>query len=73
MSISKEIGALLKLRGLRQSDLLEPLGMSSKQSLSNKFSNERWSAEDLVKVATVCGCDLVFILPDGRQIKLGEE
>ncbi len=73
MSISKEIGALLKLRGLRQSDLLEPLGMSSKQSLSNKFSNERWSAEDLVKVASVCGCDLVFILPDGRQIKLGEE
>lgn len=73
MSVSKEIGALLKLRGLRQSDLQEALGMSSKQSLSNKFSNERWSAEDLIKVADVCGCELAFVLPDGRQIKLGEE
>ncbi len=73
MSISKKISALLKLRGLRQGDLMEALEMGSKQSLSNKFSNERWSAGDLVKVAAVCGCELAFILPDGQKLKLDDE
>ena len=54
----------------KQSDLMEVLGMSSKQSLSNKFSNERWSAEDLVKIAEYCGCKLAFILPNGERITI---
>lgn len=55
MSVSKKVKALLLEREKKQSDLMEVLGMSSKQSLSNKFSNERWSAEDLVKIAEYCG------------------
>ena len=54
MSVSKKVKALLLEREKKQSDLMEVLGMSSKQSLSNKFSNERWSAEDLVKIAEYC-------------------
>lgn len=72
MSISNTIKSLLSLRGLRQSDLMEPLDMGSKQSLSNKFANERWSADDLVKVAEACGCELAFISPDGQVIKVKE-
>ena len=74
MGVTASIKALLSLRGRKQSDLLGPLGMSSKQSLSNKFSNERWSAADLVQVAETCGCKVAFLLPDGQQIVIaGEE
>ncbi len=70
MAISKKIKALLMEREKKQSDLMDVLDMSSKQSLSNKFSNERWSADDLVKIADHCGCKLAFILPNGERIIL---
>lgn len=70
MAVSKKVKALLMEREKKQSDLMDVLEMSSKQSLSNKFSNERWSAEDLVKIAEFCGCKLAFILPNGERITL---
>lgn len=70
MSASKEIKALLSLTGKKQADLMELLQMSSKQSLSNKFTNERWSADDLVSISEFCGCKLAFVLPDGQQITI---
>lgn len=73
MSISANIKALLALSGLKQSDLLQPLNMSSRQSLSNKFTNERWSAQDLVGISRLCGCKLAFIMPNGQQIIVENE
>lgn len=73
MAISKRIKALLLETDKKQSDLMEVLDMSSKQSLSNKFSNERWSADDLVRVAEYCGCKLAFLMPDGQQIIIDAE
>ena len=73
MSITKKVKALLALTGKKQTDLMAALDMSSKQSMSNKFSNERWSADDLVKVAEECGCKVAFVLPDGQQIVLDSE
>nr|DAL20489.1 MAG TPA_asm: SOS-response transcriptional repressor [Caudoviricetes sp.] len=73
MAISKRIKALLLETDKKQSDLQEVLDMSSKQSLSNKFANERWSAADLVKVAEYCGCQLAFLMPDGKKIIIDAE
>ena len=73
MGVSANIKALLALSGLKQSDLLQPLSMSSRQSLSNKFTNERWSAQDLVDISHLCGCKLAFILPNGQQIIVENE
>lgn len=73
MSVSKKVKALLLEREKKQSDLMEVLGMSSKQSLSNKFSNERWSADDLVKIAEYCGCKLAFVLPNGERIVIAND
>ncbi len=73
MAISKKVKALLLEMDKKQSDLMEVLDMSSKQSLSNKFTNERWSAEDLVKIADYCGCKLAFILPNGERIAIDIE
>lgn len=68
MSVTAKVKAMLTLCGKKQLDLMDVLEMSSKQSLSNKFSNERWSGEDLARVAEFCGCKLAFVLPDGQQI-----
>lgn len=68
MAASKKIKALLAQTDKKQADLLEVLDISSKQSLSNKFTNERWSADDLVKIAEFCGCKLAFVLPNGERI-----
>ena len=73
MSISAKVKALLALCGKRQSSLMEALNMGSRQSMSNKFTNERWSADDLVKVAEACGVKLAFVLPDGQLLHIGNE
>lgn len=73
MSNSAKIKALLNLTGKKQSDLMEPLEMGSKQSLSNKFSNDRWSAGDLIAVAKATGCRVGFQLPDGQMLFLDED
>lgn len=70
MSVSATVKALLSLTGKKQNELMEPLGMGSKQSLSNKILNERWNAEDLIKVAKICDCTLAFVFPDGKQLPL---
>lgn len=73
MEISKKVRALLAQVDKKQSDLLGVLDISSKQSLSNKFSNERWSADDLVRIAEFCGCKLAFLLPNGERIVLDSD
>lgn len=73
MAISKRIKALLLETDMKQSDLMGVLDMSSKQSLSNKFTNERWSADDLVKIADFCGCKLAFVLQNGKQIVIDND
>ena len=73
MAISKKVKALLAQVDKKQYDLLDVLDIKSKQSLSNKFSNERWSADDLVKIAEFCGCKLAFVLPDGERIVLDSD
>lgn len=73
MSISSKVKALISMQEKKQVDLMPVLEMSSKQSLSNKFSNGRWSADDLARVAEFCGCKLAFILPDGQQIVIEPE
>ena len=53
-----------------QTDLAEVLGMSSKQAMSNKVRMNRWSADDLIKAAELCGGKVAIIMPDGQTIQL---
>lgn len=70
MNISDKVMILLRSCGKRQLDLMEPLHMSSRQSLSNKFTGNRWSASDLVDVANATGTKISFVLQDGNRIDL---
>ena len=73
MSISASIKALLSIKGMRQSDLMDVLNVGSKQALSNKFVGGRWSASDLVTIAEFAGCKLAFILPDGERVLISAD
>lgn len=73
MAVSKKIKALLVEADKKQSDLLEVLDITSKQSLSNKFTHERWSADDLIKIADYCDCKLAFMLPNGERIVINPD
>ena len=70
MKISDSIRALLRMHGMRQSDLVNPLGMKSAASLNNKFSYDRWDGKDLIKIAHALGCRLGFQLQNGDMLFL---
>ena len=67
MSATEKVKALLALCGKKQVELAKEFDMSP-QTMSNKMVRGSWSAADLAKVATFCGCELAFVLPDGQKI-----
>ena len=72
MSVSNIVKGLLAIRGIKQIDLAAHFGMS-KQTMSNKFARNSWSATDLARAADFCDCKLAFILPDGQQIVIEDD
>lgn len=73
MSNSAKIRYLIDTCGMKQADFMDVLGMGSKQSLSNKFVNERWSLDDIIKIAEATGSKLAIITPSGEQIVFTNE
>lgn len=71
-NLSNEIKSLLIVQGLKQSDLTNILGMSSRQSVTNKFSTNSWSVDDLVKVVNFLDGKLI-IKVDNREIEITKE
>ena len=68
ISISNSVKALLSITDKKQSDLMPVLNMGSKQSMSNKISFDRWTGDDLAKVADFCNAQLAFIVDDQKII-----
>ena len=67
MSLSDSVRMALKKARKNQTDLIRIWG-NSKSAMSNKFRLERWSGQDLLRVAEFTGGRLAFIYPDGQQI-----
>ncbi len=73
MSISNAVRSVLSMKGRKQNDLLGVLDVKSKQALSNKMVNERWSGSDLASIAEFTGGKLAFVFPDGQMVYIEEE
>ena len=67
MSVSASVRAALSLAKKRQMDLAA-LWETSPQVITNKFRLERWTGEELARVAVLTGGKLAFVYPDGQQI-----
>jgi transcriptional regulator with XRE-family HTH domain len=70
--VSDKVRALLALAGKRNIDLAALYGVS-KQSMNNKLTNNRFSADDLIRIAAFTGCKVAFVLPDGQNLFLDED
>ena len=70
MDISTKIKGLLKMHGKKNADLAIYLGLTTPQTLNNKFKRCSFSAGDLIKIASFVGCELAFVLSDGQKINL---
>lgn len=69
MDLSLAIKSILAEKGMRQNELQSVLGMSSKQSLSNKINNNRWTVSELAKVIDYIGGELVIRI-NNRDISI---
>ena len=67
MSVSASVRAALSMANKRQMDLAA-LWETSPQVITNKFRLERWTGEELARVAAMTGGKLAFVYPDGQQI-----
>lgn len=57
--VGKKVKALLSLKDKKQIDTLGALGVSSKQALSTKFSLNRFTVRDLIKICGLLDCELI--------------
>lgn len=67
MSITDKVKAAMTMKGKKNSDLAEYLGITS-QSLSNKFNRGSFSAEDLIKIAKFTESKLLLEFDESNKI-----
>jgi len=72
MSITDKVKAAMTIKGKRNSELAEYLGITN-QSLSNKFNRGSFSAEDLIKIADFTGSKLIFEFDGSNKISFSVE
>lgn len=69
MSVTDKVKALLSIKGKKNIELAEHLGLSP-QAMQNKLSRGSFSAEDLIKIADFLSCSLEFKIDDTQKILL---
>ena len=70
--ITDKVKALLALSDKKNIDLARHFNMTP-QTMSNKMMLNRYTADELIKIAEFTGCRVAFVLPDGQHIFLEPE
>lgn len=70
--VTDKVKALLALAGKKNVELARAYGVTP-QSMNNKMTLNRYTADDLIKIAEFTGCRVGFLLPDGQHIFLDPE
>ena len=71
MTGNAAVKAVLSIVGKNQSEMAEAFGMS-KQSLNNKFSRNSWTLVDLLKLAAMADCKLLYRFDDGSELVISD-
>lgn len=66
--VSKKIKQIMKLKHVTSVQLAEHMGIVP-QSLSNKFSRDSWSVQEVISVLDFLGCKLVVELEPDHVVK----
>lgn len=70
--VTDKVKALLALSGKKNAELARLYGVTP-QSMNNKMALNRYTADDLIRIAEFTGCRVGFLLPDGQHIFLDPE
>lgn len=70
--VTDKIKALLALSGKKNMELAGFFKMTP-QSMNNKMTGNRYSADDLIRIASFTNCRVCFLLEDGQHIFLDED
>ena len=71
MTGNAAVRAVLSIIGKNQSEMAEAFGMS-KQSMNNKFSRNSWTLNDLLKLAAMADCKLLYRFEDGSELVISD-
>lgn len=66
--IKETVKAAAGLAGLSNKDLASALGVSMPQTITNKYSRDSFSGQDLIKIAAACGFRLAFVDDAGKAV-----
>lgn len=67
MSKTNKIKSLLALKGIKSIEYTRILGLSRPQALNTKYSRDAFSADDLIRLASLTNTRLSFIDPVTRE------
>lgn len=67
MKISDAVKTVLTAGGKSQGDLADAWDVS-KQAINNKLSRESFSGKDLIDLARLTGCRMMFEFSDGTRV-----
>lgn len=72
--ISNDIKALLAYKGAKQKELMDVLGLTSRQTVCAKFSRNSFTSNELCKIVHFLGGRLIVRFDDGREFEIrGDE
>lgn len=67
--VSDKIKQIMKLKGIKVIQLAEYMGVKP-QSVTNKFSRDSWSVQDLISVMDFLGCQVIIEAKPDTKIVL---
>lgn len=70
MTVSDAVMQALRSSGKKQADLVDVLKVSSPQAANKKVRESRWTAEDLLRIASFTGGKIIFQMADGEQFEM---
>jgi hypothetical protein len=62
------VKAAAGLAGVSRQELTVAMGLSQPQAVTNKYGRDSFTAQDLIKIGSVCGYRLAFVDSNGKTV-----
>ena len=66
--LTNTVKAMQQIAGVDRATLAVALELSRPQAISNKYTRDSFTGQDLIKIAAACGVRLAFVDDNGRAV-----
>ena len=66
--LTNTVKAIQQIAGVDRAALAVALELSSAQAVTNKYTRDSFTGQDLIKIAAACGVRLAFVDDNGRAV-----